>query len=292
VPVPNYAFDKLLANIGSMSNSGFELGLGFVPISHKDMELNINVNMSWQKNKLISLSGYYNGNYMSASNITALGSLNGAGLHGGDANILYQIVGQSLGVFYLPHCTGIVDDGNGHKKYQIADLNNDGKIDLSDNSADRRIAGQATPKMTLGSNISFRYKNYDITLQMNGAFGHKIFNGTALSYMNMSSFPDYNVFKKAPAADIVDQRVTDYWLECGDYLNIDYVTLGWNVPVKSKYISGLRLSCSINNLATFTHYSGLTPMINSYIVNSTLGIDDKRGYPVYRTFSVGVNIQF
>ena len=68
-----------------MSNSGFELGLGFVPISHKDMELNINVNMSWQKNKLISLSGYYNGNYMSASNITALGSLNGAGLHGGDA---------------------------------------------------------------------------------------------------------------------------------------------------------------------------------------------------------------
>lgn len=292
VPVPNYAFDKLLANIGSMSNSGFELGLGFVPISHKDMELNINVNMSWQKNKLISLSGYYNGNYMSASNITALGSQNGAGLHGGDANILYQIVGQSLGVFYLPHCTGIVDDGNGHKKYQIADLNNDGKIDLSDNSADRRIAGQATPKMTLGSNISFRYKNYDITLQMNGAFGHKIFNGTALSYMNMSSFPDYNVFKKAPAADIVDQRVTDYWLECGDYLNIDYVTLGWNVPVKSKYISGLRLSCSINNLATFTHYSGLTPMINSYIVNSTLGIDDKRGYPVYRTFSVGVNIQF
>ena len=67
VPVPDYAFDKLLANIGSMSNSGFELGLGFVPISHKDMELNINVNMSWQKNKLISLSGYYNGNYMSAS---------------------------------------------------------------------------------------------------------------------------------------------------------------------------------------------------------------------------------
>ena len=218
--------------------------------------------------------------------------MNGAGLHGGDSNILYQIVGQSLGVFYLPHCTGIVDDGKGHKKYQVADLNNDGKIDLSDNSADRYIAGQATPKMTLGSNISFRYKNYDITLQMNGAFGHKIFNATALSYMNMSSFPDYNVFKKAPSTNIVDQKVTDYWLESGDYLNIDYVTLGWNVPVKCKYISNLRLSCSINNLVTFTHYDGLTPMINSYIVNSTLGIDDKRSYPVYRTFSFGVNIQF
>lgn len=292
VPVPDYAFDKLLANIGSMSNSGFEFGLGFVPISHKDMELNININMSWQKNKLISLSGYYDGRYMSASNITAIGSLNGAGMHGGDTNILYQIVGQSLGVFYLPHCTAIVDDGKGHRKYQIADLNNDGKIDLSDNSADRYIAGQATPKMTLGSNISFRYKNYDITLQMNGAFGHKIFNATSLSYMNMSGFPDYNVFKKAPAANIVDQNVTDYWLESGDYLNIDYITLGWNVPVKNKYINGLRLSCSVNNLATFTRYSGLTPMINSYIVNSSLGIDDKRAYPVYRTFSIGVNVQF
>lgn len=292
VSVPDYAFDKLMANIGSMSNSGFELGLGLVPVSHRDMELNINVNMSWQKNKLISLSGYYEGRYMSASKITAIGSLNGAGLHGGDTNILYQIVGQSLGVFYLPHCTAVVDDGKGHKKYQIADLNHDGKIDLSDNSADRYIAGQATPKMTLGSNISFRYKNYDFTLQMNGAFGHKIFNATALSYMNMSGFPDYNVFKKAPSADIVDQNVTDYWLESGDYLNIDYITLGWNVPVKSKYISSLRLSCSVNNLATFTHYSGLTPMINSYVVNSSLGIDDKRTYPVYRTFSIGVNIQF
>ena len=51
VPVPTFAFDKLLANIGSMSNSGFELGIGVVPISKKDMELNVNVNMAWQKNK-------------------------------------------------------------------------------------------------------------------------------------------------------------------------------------------------------------------------------------------------
>lgn len=293
MPVPNYAFDKLLANIGEMSNSGFEIGLGFTPISKRDMELNVNVNMSWQKNKLISLSGNYNGHHMSASDITAIGRLYGAGMHGGDADILYQIVGQSLGVFYLPHCKVIIDNGNGHKKYDIADLNNDGVIDLSTNSEDRHIAGQATPKMTLGSNISFRYLNYDITVQMNGAFGHKIYNGTYLSYTNMSSFPIYNVLADAPAKDIVDQNVTDYWLEKGDYLNIDYVTLGWNVPLKSqKVISALRLSLSVNNLATITGYSGLTPMVNSYVVNSTLGIDDKRCYPLYRTFSLGVNLQF
>ncbi len=292
VPVPPFTYSKLLANIGSMENRGVEIGLGITPIQHRDMELNINVNMSFQRNKLLSLSGDYNGYHLSASDITALGALNGAGQHGGNANVLYQIVGQPLGVFYLPHCKGIVDRGNGYMMYDIEDLNNDGKIDLSDNGGDRYVAGQATPKMTLGSNISFRYKNFDVSLQMNGAFGHKIFNGTSLSYLNMSSFPDYNVMKGAPERKIVDQNVSDYWLERGDYLNFDYLTVGWNVPLKSRYISALRLSVSVNNLATITSYSGLTPMINNYIVSNTLGIDDKRSYPVYRTWSMGVSIQF
>lgn len=291
VPVPTFAFDKLLANIGSMSNSGFELGIGVVPISKKDMELNVNVNMAWQKNKLLSLNGKHNGRQMTASEITPIGGMNGAGFHGGYNDIIYQIVGQPLGVFYLPHCKGIVDNGHGHNKYDIADLNNDNVIDLSDHG-DRYIAGQATPKMTLGSNISFRYKAFDISLQMNGAFGHKIFNGTTLSYMNMSNFPDYNVLAEAPTRNIVDQNVTDYWLERGDYLNFDYLTLGWNTPVKNKYISSLRVSFSINNLATITGYSGLTPIINSYVVDNTLGIDDKRTYPPYRTYSIGVSIKF
>ena len=291
VPVPTFAFDKLLANIGSMSNSGFELGIGVVPISKKDMELNVNVNMTWQKNKLLSLNGKHNGRQMTASDITPIGGMNGAGFHGGYNDIIYQIVGQPLGVFYLPHCKGIVDNGHGHNKYDIADLNNDNVIDLSDHG-DRYIAGQATPKMTLGSNISFRYKTFDISLQMNGAFGHKIFNGTTLSFLNMSNFPDYNVLAEAPARNIVDQNVTDYWLEKGDYLNFDYLTIGWNTPIKNKYISSLRVSFSINNLATITSYSGLTPIINSYVVDNTLGIDDKRTYPPYRTYSIGVSIKF
>lgn len=291
VPVPTFAFDKLLANIGSMSNSGFELGIGIVPISKKDMELNVNVNMAWQKNKLLSLNGKLNGRNMTASDITPIGGMNGAGFHGGYNDIIYQIVGQPLGVFYLPHCKGIVDNGHGHNKYDIADLNNDNVIDLSDHG-DRYIAGQATPKMTLGSNISFRYKAFDISLQMNGAFGHKIFNGTTLSFLNMSNFPDYNVLAEAPVRNIVDQNVTDYWLEKGDYLNFDYLTIGWNMPIKNKYISSLRVSFSINNLATITSYSGLTPIINSYVVDNTLGIDDKRTYPPYRTYSIGVSIKF
>ncbi len=291
VPVPPFAYNTLLANIGSMSNRGFELGLSVQPISKKDMDLNINMNLSFQSNKLISLSGDYNGMSMSAANITAIGSLDGAGQNGGDNNVVYQIVGQPLGVFYLPHCKGLVKNENGSYFYDIEDIDHNGKVDLSD-GGDRYIAGQATPKVILGSNISFRYKNYYISIQMNGAFGHKIFNGTGLAYTSMACFPDYNVFKDAPKKNIIDQRVSDYWLEKGDYLNFEHLTIGYNVPLRSKLIRSLRVSCNISNIGTITGYKGLTPMINSYVVNSTMGIDDKRNYPLYRTYSLGLSVQF
>ena len=291
VPVPPFAYNTLLANIGSMSNRGLELGLSVQPISKKDMELNINMNLSFQSNKLISLSGDYKGMGMTAANVTAIGSLDGAGQNGGDNNVVYQIVGQPLGVFYLPHCKGLVKNENGSFFYDIEDLDHNGKVDLSD-GGDRYIAGQATPKVTLGSNISFRYKDIYVALQMNGAFGHKIFNGTGLAYTSMACFPDYNVLKDAPKKNIVDQRVSDYWLEKGDYLNFEHLTLGYNVPLKSKFVRSLRVSCNISNLGTITGYRGLTPMINSYVVNSTMGIDDKRNYPLYRTYSLGLSVQF
>ena len=291
VPVPPFAYNTLLANIGSMSNRGLELGLSVQPISKKDMELNINMNLSFQSNKLISLSGDYKGMSMTAANVTAIGSLDGAGQNGGDNNVVYQIVGQPLGVFYVPHCKGLVKNENGSYFYDIEDLDHNGKVDLSD-GGDRYIAGQATPKVTLGSNISFRYKDIYVALQMNGAFGHKIFNGTGLAYTSMACFPDYNVLKDAPKKNIVDQRVSDYWLEKGDYLNFEHLTLGYNVPLKSKFVRSLRVSCNISNLGTITGYRGLTPMINSYVVNSTMGIDDKRNYPLYRTYSLGLSVQF
>ena len=77
----------------------------------------------------------------------------------------------------------------------------------------------------------------------------------------------------------------------------DYVTLGWNVPIEKvqklkKYVRSLRLAFTVNNLATISGYSGLSPMINSSTVNSTLGVDDKRGYPLARTYTLGLSINF
>ena len=277
VPVPPFTYAKLLANLGSMKNSGLEIGFGITPLRTKDMELAINMNWSFERNKLLSLDGDYNGQHLTAPQQRGISALWGAGFHGG-SDVVKQIVGEQLGVFHLPHCKGLVQDPTGGYYYDVTE--------------ESYVCGQATPKATMGSNIVFRFRQWDVTMQMNGAFGHKIYNGTALTYSNLLSLPNYNMLQGAPEKNIMDQTISDYWLENGDYVNIDYLTLGWNVPVRSKYIRSLRVSASVNNLATITGYSGLTPMINSTIINGTLGIDDKNTLPVYRSYTFALSIKF
>lgn len=293
VPVPPFVHPKLLANLGEMENSGLEVSLGITPLRTEDMELTVSGNMAFQKNKLLSLSGTYMGQELNAAEYMQLARINGAGFQGGNTYVTYQVVGQPLGVFYLPKSNGIINDGLGSYSYNILNLDEDPAINLN-NGADRYFAGQAMPKVIMGTNISFRYKAFDIQTQMNGAFGHKIYNGTSLSYMNMNVFPTYNVLPDAPEKKIFDSTVTDYWLEKGDYLHIAYVTLGYNFNVEKmkNWVNSIRLTASVNNLHTFTNYSGLSPMINSTTVNEELGLDDKRFYPLSRTYSLGLSINF
>lgn len=290
VSSPPFTYTTLIANMGSMRNSGLEFSIGGTPLVTKDMELTINGNISFQRNKLLSLSGEYNGNYLEIAKYSTIAKLNGAGFHGGNNDVTYQIVGEPLGMFFLPKASGLAgDDTNGYT-YRVVDIDNDKVVDTTN---DRYICGQAMPKMLIGSNISFRYHDFDISMQVNGAFGHKIFNGTSLAYMNVTSFPLYNLLAEAPKANIKDQTVTDYWLENGDYVNIDYITLGWRVPLhKNRFVESMRLSLTMNNVATITGYSGLTPMINSSNVNSTLGLDDKYSYPLFHTYTIGLSLTF
>ena len=278
VSTPPYTYPTLIANLGSMRNEGVEVSIGGTIVKTKDWKFSINANVTWQRNKLLSLSGRHGSEYLYAADYQAIASVIGAGSHGGDNDIVWQIVGQPLGTFYLPQCTGLEDNGNGGYTY---------------GEGERYIAGQATPKVLLGSNISLKYKNWDLSIQINGAFGHKIFNGTSLAYMNLGSLPFYNVLQAALEKKIYDQQVTDYWLEKGDYINFDYITIGYQVPLPvNKVVETLRLVATMNNIGTISAYSGYTPIINSTNVNSTIGVDDKRSYPLSHLFTFGLSIGF
>jgi len=278
VSTPPYTYPTLIANLGSMRNEGVEVSVGGTIVKTKDWKFSINANVTWQRNKLLSLGGQHGNEWLYAADYQAIASVSGAGSHGGDNDIVWQIVGEPLATFYLPECTGLVDNGKGGYTY---------------GEGERRILGQATPKVLLGSNISLKYKNWDLSIQINGAFGHKIYNGTSLAYMNLGSLPYYNVLKSAPEAKIYDQQVTDYWLERGDFVNFDYITLGYQVPLPiNKVVETLRLVLTMNNVGTISAYSGHTPIINSTNINSTIGVDDKRTYPLSHLFTFGLSIGF
>lgn len=301
VPVPPFVFPTLLANMGEMTNTGVELALNASLVQTKDFDFNMGVNFSWQKNKLNSLSGTYMGEELSTSKYIPLANMSGAGFVGNN-NVVYMMEGQPVGVFYIPRCLGLSEaDADGKHTY-ILDETIDGQEGFNANDGgDRYIAGQAMPKYYLGLNLNFRYKRFDLTTQMNGAFGHKIFNGTSLAYMNLSQFPTYNVMDGAQDAMIFAQDISDYWLESGNYLNIEYITLGYNFNCEkiNKYVKNIRLSFSVNNVATISGYSGLSPMLNSQTISNvtdpganTLGVDNKEFYPLSRTYSLGVSVTF
>lgn len=296
VPVPPFIHNELLANVGSMKNYGLEFAASYAAVKTKDIGLDISANFSYQQNKVTSLTGMYNGQQLKPKDYMNLSSVSGAGQVGGANNVVYMFEGQPLGVFYIPKADGLKDNGSGQNEYNILDIDGVEGVNTND-GFDRYVAGQVVPKYYLGANIKFRYKAFDIQTQMNGAFGHKIYNGTALTFNNMNTFTTYNLIEGAPARNIYDNRVSDYWLEKGDYLNIAYITLGYTINTSKfkNWVKAIKLTASVNNVHTFTSYSGLTPMINSSTLdsdNNTFGVDDKRFYPVARTYSIGINVNF
>ncbi len=299
VPVPPFVYGEMLANLGEMTNNGFEFAISGDVIRKKDLSLTVGLNMSFQKNKLESLSGTYMGSEFTTSQYIQLAMVNASGLTQ-YSYVTYLTEGQPVGVFFVPKCNGLIEV-DGKNMYDIADLNGDGKVDLSNTGGDRYIAGQAIPKTYLGASINLRYKDFELSTQLNGAFGHKIYNGTSLTFNNLSLFPTYNVLDGALEKNIYDIKISDYYLEKGDYVHIEYVTLAYNLPKKifnTKYLKELRLAFSVNNLATITGYSGLTPLINSMnsgsesSISRTIGLDDKLIYPLSRSYSLSVGVKF
>ena len=303
VPVPPFTYGTLLANMGEMTNNGFELAIGGDIVKTKDFTFTANFNMAFQKNKLKRLSGTYKGQELSTEKYIEIAGVYGSSGLSDGRGTTYLIEGQPVGTFFVPKFKGFDENGN----YILEDLNGDGKIDTGTNGGDRYIAGQAIPKFTAGLNLGFKYKNWDLTAQFNGAFGHKIYNGTYETYMNMNMINAYNVLADAPKAGngngIYGIINSDYWLSKGDYVQLEYITLGYNFNMKNvKAVQNLRLALSCNNVATFTGYKGLTPLINSTsivglesIAEGTvgnLGVDDKRVYPLQRTFSLQLNVTF
>lgn len=149
------------------------------------------------------------------------------------------------------------------------------------------------PKFTASWSNYLKYKNLDLSIYFRGAFGFEIFNIHEFYYgiPGMTS----NVMKTAYTknANIKENPlVCDYFIERGDYLKLDMVTIGYTIPLVSKYFDSVRFSLTGKNLFTLTSFSGVDP--STYSTNGlTPGATGSRNYyPTCRQFLAAVQIAF
>ncbi len=303
------------SNLGTMSNKGFDLTLGYDMRSAGNFNWNASMVISQYKNNLDEI----------ANGIVLTQEVNTNGYQ--PVVVTNTTVGNPIGLFYgyktdgifkdqaalnaaplqfgQPVGTGAGETALGDVKY--VDVNGDGKIDASD----KTFIGNPHPKFTYGFTNNFKYKNIDLSVFLQGSYGNDVMNltrrgGTTNASLYDNQLVDAMDYYSAtntgsnnprPIADSANNNllISDRYVEDGSYLRIQNITLGYSLPqdVISKYkISRLRLYGSAQNLYTFTDYSGYDPEIGSFNQNVLLsGIDNGR-YPVARTFLVGLNVEF
>src|SRR5690606_12565367 len=165
--------------------------------------------------------------------------------------------------------------------------------------ADRQLYGNGIPKFLLGWNNTLNYERFDLTVNFRGAFGHDILNMQRLYYENPVN-KAYNVLKTAYDPVYGKELKNDlvyvsHYIEKGDYLKLDNVTLGYTLPGATiKGINNLRIYGSVLNFLTFTGYKGIDPEGVSYSGDFTFapGIDHRDKYPNTRTYTLGLNVSF
>ncbi|MHA7056814.1 SusC/RagA family TonB-linked outer membrane protein [Aquimarina sp. M1] len=302
-------------NFGEMINDGIDVTLNTKNITNQKFSWDTNIVFSLYRNEITELSG---------ENDAIIGTLRDEEVI---ADLTRSEVGQPIGMFY-----GFVTDdlfrtqeeldngvipsessrdeatGTWIGDVRFRDLNGDGTID--DN--DRTFIGNPHPDFTYSITNNFRYGMFDLSIFLQGSYGNDIYNYTR-TYIE-----GVNRFNSNQATSVIDRfsasntdgslprysdgdkngnnRVSDRFIEDGSYLRIQSITFGCTLPKdtfgKTKIFDQIRVYTTIQNLYTFTNYSGYDPEVGSLNQSAIFkGIDFGR-YPVPRTMSLGLNVQF
>lgn len=284
VPTPPYLYGTITANVGRIKNQGFEALINVIPVKTSNFTWNAGFTFSTNKNKLVSLS---NDKFQTTNDYFY------SGYTGEPIQIeTHRIkIGGPIGDFYGLKAVDITDDG-----IWIIERPDGTRIPATESSTDdRQVLGNGIPKYYASWNNSFRYKNFDLSINMRGAFGYQILNFSRMFYENptigyntLNSAYD-KVYGKAVLSDV--QRFVSYYVEDGDYWKIDNATLGYTFNLANKNVfKNLRIYASGINLLTITGYKGIDPEVKQTGLDP--GNDERDKYPTTRTFTFGVNVTF
>lgn len=305
VDIPSFigAPSKPVGNVADMENRGIELELGYNKI-FGEFNFRISGNASYVENEVTYL-GDGKTFISSGPSFQTIGPLTRSEI-GQSRNSFYGF--KTAGIFqnqaeidaYTNAAGGLIQPLAKPGDFRWVDNSGDGII----TDADKQYLGLTLPKYTFGFNFNIDYKGFDLSIFMQGAAGNKIFQG--LRRIDIGTGANFqtealgrwtgegtsNTYPRLTTNDtnLNFSRVSDFYLEKGDYLRFKLLTIGYSLPTEAISAIGaskLRVYVTGENLITFTKYSGYDPEIGG----STMGID--RGYyPQSRTFMLGANLQF
>lgn len=300
---------RMLQNIGSVENKGVEFNIVSRNLTGK-LKWTTTFNISANRNKVLALGldseAITDG--VAESNITKVGYPLGM-FYGCVFGGIYQSMEEIQALRNDP-TSGLAFDPNvrpGDCKWY--DLNGDGLFD--DN--DRTIIGNPYPRFNAGMVNTFSYKNFLFSFQLNGQYGNEIYNYTLRetlrgNYNSNLSIKVANRWRSpdSPGNGLADRAVTsndvkpstevskftNRLLEDGSYLSIRNIRFSYTFDKKKLKKTSLQevvLNLNIDNLHTFTNYTGLNPEANTFRSATAPGID-RTGYPVSRNFTVGLQV--
>ncbi len=289
VPVPPYLYGSILANVGEMQNEGIEAALTYDVVRTADFRWQTSANWSTNNNTLVSLS-----NEVYETDECWTTGHTGEPIQTSTHRVC---IGDAIGNFY---------------GYESVDINGDGEwivldslgnnVPYSDVVADdRRILGNGVPDHYVAWNNSVQYGNFDLNVNMRGAFGHQILNFGRLYYENLNN-TQYNMLQSAfdpvYGKTILDYPLVyvSYYVEDGSYWKMDNATLGYTFDAGSlpglmaDAVQSARIYVAGRNLLTLTGYKGLDPEVRA--TGLAPGTEHRDHYPTVRTFTLGMNLVF
>ena len=285
-----YPFDNIAANVGEITNNGVEFTINIDAVRTKDFNWMTTLNLSHNSNKVNKLS---NEKFQTSTFTQGDPMVAGVSANGYTQRVME---GEPLGTFYLYEFAGYGEDGKATYYVRDDNGNKTGETTSAPEYKDRFIAGNAQPKLNFGWNNTFSYKNWNATLFFTGVLGNKIYNGSRAHY----TAPDFfaggkNVLKEfltdRPVTDNLSNIPSDRFLEKGDYLRLQTLSIGYTFDKLGGWLQSLQVYATCNNVFTITGYKGLDPEVNMGGIQP--GVDFRwSNYPHTRTFMAGVRVNF
>lgn len=297
-------------NVGSMVNTGFDLGINYNKNISKDLGMTIGLNLAHYKNEIVAIDDAGTKEFYPNDNLTERLPQS--------ASAFVNKLGYPISSFRGYEVEGIItteaeverQKGTGAPAIgglKFKDQNNDGVIDDKDNT----IIGSPHPDLVAGLNIGFDYKNFDVNAFIFGSYGNEIFNATKIQtyFMNFNSNVGKDVVAvqgtglnpKINGLDASSRSSSSFYVEDGSYTRLSNFSLGYKIT-GDKFgtlgVESVRVYIQGQNLFTITNYSGVDPAVSNANIGNAGNVNDLRtgydngNYPSNKIISFGLNVGF